>query len=227
MIKKVILGILLIGFMTSSISVWANWYEKVPKRQAPRKAYVSDEYQFIWFSVPKAGYTTIFTILSTHLGSAMNGHGVPFEPGRHRDYFKFAFVRNPWDRVVSTYQNKVVDRPYAFFHECFGKDFEYFVDFISRKDLTKTDDHIKLQIELFPATPLDFIGRFENFEEDLTYVLEVIGLSGVTIPHKNSTVHDHYSTYYNERTKAIIAEKYKRDIEAFGYTFEESDEKAM
>lgn len=181
----------------------------------------SDSHNFVWFRVAKVGTRSILEILQERTQLSINNYGVPFNPARFKDHFKFAFVRNPWDRVVSTYCNMILTRKHKFYQQCFGKDFSYFVDFINKRDLTDIDVHIMLQSKLIPLESVDFIGRFERFDEDLRLVLQVLGLDDVAIPHKNASAHPHYSRYYSEKTKKIIAKKYKADIEAFGYVFEE------
>lgn len=80
--------------------------------------------------------------------------------------------------------------------------------------------HIRLQVKLFPVDQVDFIGRFETFEEDLRTIMTKLGIQDKEIPHRNASQHEHYSKYYTPRTRDIIARKYKQDIEAFGYQFE-------
>lgn len=181
----------------------------------------SDEKKFVWFRVAKVGTRSILEILNKNqVPFSINDYEVSFNPKRYKNYFKFAFVRNPWDRVVSCYMNKVVPNGPKYYQECLGKGFDYFVDFISKKDLTTADAHIRLQTSLIPIQHVNFIGRLETFADDLQYIAKVIGLQLQEIPRKNRTAHDHYSKYYTEKTKKIIAEKYKKDIEAFGYEFE-------
>ncbi len=176
---------------------------------------------FVWFRIAKVGTTTIYQILrNNHVPFSVDGFHVPYDPLLYKKHFKFVFVRNPWDRIVSCYCNKIVKKCWTPFAECYDKDFDYFVDFINKQDLTKADRHIKLQTKMFPYFHVNFIGRFETFEKDLRYVLKAIGLEHVNIPKANTSRHVHYSKYYTERTKKIIAHKYRSDIEAFGYRFE-------
>ncbi len=182
----------------------------------------SDQCKFLWFRVAKVGTRSFLSIFSeANIPLSLNCDSQYYDKGKYKDYFKFAFVRNPWDRVVSCYCNKVTNKAHRAFAECFDKDFEYFVDFINRQDLAKADRHIRLQVKLFPMDEVDFIGRFENFEVDLKHVLNIIGIDSTKkIPQNNPSKHMHYSHYYNERTKKIIAKKYKPDIKAFNYAFE-------
>lgn len=219
---------LLICFCAHAFAVASEMQDSLIHATSKQRLYnltISDTHQFVWFRVAKVGTRTIYqTLINNEVFFSVNDYQLPYERKKYKKYFKFAFVRNPWDRVVSCYFNKVVTQGHYAFRECFGKGFEYFVEFISRQNLAMADAHIRLQTQLIPLDQIDFIGRLENFNEDLLYVLSVLNLHQVNIPHKNKTKHAHYSTYYNEKTKRIIAEKYRDDIEAFGYQFEDESD---
>lgn len=218
-------GFLTLFVLTSFFKVFSQEKEPSFRDPQPYLIGVNDDYKFVWFRVAKAGTTTIRNIFSKNKVefSTYNQEPQFYNLKNYKNYFKFAFVRNPWDRVVSCYFQKVVNKNPAFQHyygECFDKNFEYFVNFIAKKDLLHADRHIRPQSSLIPVHDVDFIGRLETFSQDLSYVLSVIDIPDQEIPKKNATAHKHYSEYYNERTKQIIADKYKDDIEAFGYEFE-------
>lgn len=185
---------------------------------------ISHTHRFVWFRVAKVASTTIKDIFSKQqIKMPIMSSSYKFNPKRYKNYFKFAFVRNPWARVVSCYCQKVENKNprWAFYYrECFDKGFDYFVDFIDRQDLTSADRHIRLQTALIPVDKVDFIGHLENFDADLKYVLNTIHVFPLRIHKKNPSNHLHYSRYYNEKTQEIIARKYQSDIETFGYHFE-------
>ena len=72
------------------------------------------------------------------------------------------------------------------------------------------------------ASLVDYVVRLENLKEDLSPIVEK-HFPDFYINYnirENTTEHDHYSTYYNERTKSIIADLFHYDIEKWGYKYE-------
>ena len=123
----------------------------------------------------------------------------------YESYFKFAFVRNPWDRLLSA----------------------YFYTFDRLKNTSANFDRWirsnlqpKYSMSQFKFTRgCNFIGRFENLEKDFKFICDKIGLHSQQLPHKNKTNHRHYTEYYDDETRQLVAEKYAKDIEYFGYEF--------
>ena len=138
-----------------------------------------------------------------------------------KDYFKFAFVRNPWDKLVSEYfymvqKNRCTPKAKQIIRTC--KNFEGFV----RKNGVKFcwKGHATHQHKFFAENSLDFVGRFENFQEDFNVVCKKIGIEESTLPVVNSSQHRNYADYYNKETEEIVRRRYAVDIERFGYKFE-------
>ena len=180
------------------------------------------EYKCIFVPIPKTGTSSIDLIINRPHSD--NGHPDIIEikgklsPEEFKSYFKFSFVRNPWDRAVSIF----INRPQFHGHT-------NFLDFIKsytlasqycrwpspkkyqRDWLVDEDDNIIV----------DFIGRFENLVEDFNTVCDKIGIQRSEFPHENNRdSKKHYTTYYNKETIEIIRERFDKDIEYFGYNFE-------
>ena len=151
--------------------------------------------------------------------------------------FRFVFVRNPWARLVSCYQNRVVQmrlRPrismgfiISYPHIPFNRmSFADFVRFVCRVPDDLCDPHFRPQLAYFNLQEVDFIGRVEQFSDDLSYVIKHLGLDDKFLKWcykaKNKTsMEKHYTEFYDEKTRRLVAEKYKSDIAQFNYHFGE------
>ncbi len=147
------------------------------------------------------------------------------------EYFKFAFARNPWDRLVSWYTmittfDKAGNELWQYVHDN-SSTFEDFIHNCTgeveiRKGVYYSFAYNQLDYVMDEHGNLlvDFIGRLENLDEDIQEVFRRIGLELETVPHHNRSGHRHYSTFYTPETEMIVRERFKRDIEYFGYEFE-------
>ena len=68
---------------------------------------------------------------------------------------------------------------------------------------------------------VDIILRLENINEELPRLFEKLQFRVKMLAKVNATQHDHYSKYYNEETKNLVAEHFVNDIQYFGYQFED------
>lgn len=133
-------------------------------------------------------------------------------------YFKFGFVRNPWDRVVSLYERAEAQQMRS------EMTFDEFVDWIEYSSSTcvHSSPH-RYQLDWFvdPNGKIlaDFIGRFERLEADWAFVARKLDMAE-SLPHRRANIRTrHYTEYYTARTREIIANKFRVDIEHFGYQF--------
>tara|TARA_R110001592_G_scaffold34421_1_gene118104 strand:+ start:237 stop:1007 length:771 start_codon:yes stop_codon:yes gene_type:complete len=158
-----------------------------------------------------------------------------------------SIVRNPYDRLISTYmylKNKEPNtKQYKSFNVWFdnnlGKNGKYVSDLLLLNNLSTTEQiqkFIKPTLEvdigwmfLLPQYyHLTFNGkivikeilRFENLKEEFTRLIAKYKLEHVDLPHENKTEHNHYSTYFNNQQIEIVKQIYKKDFEVFGYKFD-------
>ena len=63
------------------------------------------------------------------------------------------------------------------------------------------------------------MGRYENLIDDYKKMLKDVDCKTIPLPHYHKSDREKYRNYYNNKTKEIIKEFYKKDIEEFGYEF--------
>ena len=135
-------------------------------------------------------------------------------------YFKFGFVRNPWDRVVSLYERR---EGMQLRNQMSFEKFVEWVNFSSCTSIHPVPHRNQLDWFVDPngRVLMDFIGRFENLAADWQTIAHKLGISQL-LPHKkrNPGRTKPYAEYYTPTTRQIIAEKFRVDIEYFGYEFE-------
>jgi len=138
--------------------------------------------------------------------------------------FKFTFVRNPWELLVSHYRF-VANNPAHHRNRLARRleSFERYVDYEIRRDKISqsrmvTDHEGRLLV--------DFVGRMESLERDFATICRRIGVEA-RLPHLNrsagsSSVHDDYREHYTAPLIDRVANHFAEDIARFGYTFEGS-----
>lgn len=190
-----------------------------------------DRHNCIFVHIPRTGGTSITQSL---FGNQAGGHTpvwkyqIVFSKSQYDRYYKFTFVRNPWDRLVSSYHRLkgggLTRKGRIEMTETVASytSFERFVlDWI-------TPANVRNWLHFRPQTSflsrgvenlcLDFIGHFENLEEDFAHVCNSLAVSRL-LCHLNPSVRRHYRTYYSPSTAEIVGDVYAEDIEAFGYTY--------
>jgi hypothetical protein len=192
-----------------------------------------DENEVIFVHVPKAAGTSVSRSLFGSLGGGhtkMSEYQVVFSPSELRRYFKFTFVRNPWDRLHSAYHflrnggASQRDREFARTLEDFGSFDEFVCRWVNEKNV-ETFVHFEPQ-NRFICLPgrrkpaVDFVGRFENLAEDYEAIRARVA-SAQPLLHVNKTDdRPDFREEYSDKARAIVARVYRRDIEMLGYAFE-------
>ena len=159
-------------------------------------------------------------------------------------YFKFSFVRNPWDRIVSEYKYrgypvKIDFKTYLFKH-------------LPAPDWTDSYCHIIPQYDFLydegGKLLVDFVGRYETLQADFDKVCARVGIPPTPLPRVNRSLEEarprtlrelrkqvrraiwsrerehtfpHYSEYYDDESREFVGRLFRKDVEAFNYAFGE------
>ena len=138
--------------------------------------------------------------------------------------YRFTFVRNPWDKVSSHYHFRVQTNQSNLgtanigFNEwirlTYGEKNPEFYDnpkmFMPQLDWLIDENNIII---------VEFIGRFENLQEDFSILCKKIGRPCIELPHVKKSMRTAYKDHYNDSSIDIIAKYFEKDINYFGYTY--------
>lgn len=163
-----------------------------------------------------------------------------------QNYFKFAFIRNPWSRAVSFYKYSDYDK-FISFDSFVEKELPFLLK-TKRWFYGQQYDFLYHNNKLM----VDFIGRYENLQSDFSKVCEKLNLKNKSLPHVNNSENreplqilraayrkiknnpkilgylgkdkiksnDYKDYYINSSLIEQINELYQQDIASFNYTFD-------
>lgn len=152
---------------------------------------------------------------------------------KYDDYYKFTFVRNPFERIVSCYESKYhKDRQMLgnilteleYDHYLFGyiRRDRGFANFLCRIALipdSYKDHHFKPQYSIVydknGRKRVDYIGKYENLNQEYGKISRKYGLDRLDV--YNKTDRKTYMEYYNRFTVYLAYFIYKKDIKFFEY----------
>ncbi|MEM7365985.1 MAG: sulfotransferase family 2 domain-containing protein [Pseudomonadota bacterium] len=209
------------------------------------------EYDAVYIDIAKVASSSIKSRLASILNLPQENndpHTTTFErpttpdaslPTAYPGLFSFAFVRNPWDRLVSCYRDKILGQAKDFtaFNEdgvahclagfdAFYADmsFEAFIAAVCSIDDDDADEHCRAQSAFITNVngeiSVDFVGRFETLSDDFNTVANKLRWSlGSPLPRLQSTPRTDYREYYNAETTRLVEQRFLNDITLFDYQF--------
>lgn len=191
-------------------------------------------YKCIFVHIPKSAGTSVCkAIFGYQIGHRTYADYVMNSPANLDHYFKFSFVRNPWDRVLSAYlylrdhsdSSTPEDDEWAESNLRSYCDFNEFVqEWVNNENILQKVHFIpqyKFISDENGVIKMDFVGRFEDLTNDFKYITSIIGQTERNLPSTNVTSHQHYSHFYNDESIEIIRNVYSKDITTFNYVFDD------
>ncbi len=197
--------------------------------------------QCIFVHIPKAAGVSVCRALFHNLAGgheSIKKYQIVFSEEEFNHYFKFTFVRNPWDRLFSAYNFlkkggiNDSDKNWAMSNL---QDYADFDDFVKRwvnssniyKYIHFLPQHHFLCLPGSDKLQVDFLGYFENIEDDFMHIKNKLALDfAANLIHENKTESSSrkidYRDFYTDKTRNIVYEVYKRDIDLLGYDFDNS-----
>ena len=137
---------------------------------------------------------------------------------RYSEFFKFAFVRNPWARAYSWYANFMRDEIHRKQANITSEIAfpEYLREYAGKGMLRPQTYWIK---DFSGGIALDFVGKFESLAEDFQTVRNELGMPHLSLPHLIEGPKTHYREHYDKASISLIESVYREEIELFEYSF--------
>lgn len=205
---------------------------------------ISTLHNFLFVAIPKTGTHSVRQALREHMGpqdleqvglfvqkkfpvpelaKLQHGHLTlqqirPYlRPTEWESLFKFAFVRNPFDRFIS----------YCAFMTRAQGDFERDPQRVMRDFLFEAPPHGHLLFQpqhgfvtdADGSMLADQIGRVEQMQQSYDEIAARIGIPSRPLDKVNASERRDYRDYYNQQLIDGVARIYARDLELFGYQF--------
>jgi hypothetical protein len=189
------------------------------------------ERKFAFVHIQKTGGISMETVLCKIPGTTKtNQHEFLDRLEDPGSYFKFGFVRNPFDRLVSWYNMGIRKGPINTFWKYILNNSNNFSEFLDcREEIVESGEitpylksiafnQVDYLVDSFGNMP-DFIGRYENISDDFNLLMSRLSLKNA-LPHLNKFEHADYRTFYKPRDVDKVEKLYERDISYFNYKFD-------
>ncbi len=184
---------------------------------------ISDPGRFIYVRTAKVATRSILEAFDSRpeLEVTPRGKMQAWPKGPRRDYRGFAFVRNPYARLVSCWRNKVVGTGGWTLTDVKDLPFADFVGVLEGIDLAQSDRHIRPQTALLPLDHLTFLGRLERMEADWERLCEHLEIGSTPLGRVNeSAPPTTYDVHIDPGLAERIVRLYSLDFDLFGYSTE-------
>jgi len=207
---------------------------------------ISHKYKFIFFAVPRTATHSVRQALGPCLTPddwqqellrkkqtipiariAQQGHGHisvrQLKQNVSKDiwstYFKFAFVRNPYERFVSvcSFLNKN-NVNYAAHAQKFMKN-ALLIERFKRRILVRPQTEMLVDEDGVMA--MDFIGRYETLQGSWDHICNTIGIKPQMLQRQNqsskTSTSTPYSNYYDHKLETLVRDFYQADFAMLKY----------
>lgn len=204
-------------------------YESIKNIGYPFRPYM-DKSSVLFIHIPKCAGTSVLKMLGdeaeyrTHVPAYIYK-----EANKHKyeNYVKFSIIRNPWDRLYSTYTylssggNQKSDL--EDYKEVRGISFESFVMCWLSEDRVASVKLFQSQC-FYIRDPIsgdflvDIVGKLEDVSDAIKKLNDACGKEWA-LPHLNKSKSHGYREQYSEAMKNKVDSLYKTDCENLGYEF--------
>ena len=206
--------------------------ERIRLWRGGRPVFVEDfeRHRCVFIHVPKTGGLSVASALFGHEATSHRPVSafIAADEARFEQYFSFAFVRNPFDRLYSAYRflkggGRTIED--ARFAEQIGLARMPFPEFVVRL-LPRLE--VRTWVHFLPQTAflvhrgrvrVDHVGRFETIERDFETIRLRLRIETASLPHVNPSAESRrpFEANFTPEAVRVVEKIYRKDLETFGY----------
>jgi hypothetical protein len=219
---------------------------------------INHKYKFVFAHIPKTGGMSVESALKGFGSEYVHRHGPKTEQHPHlckhaslltiknnlkdfEGYFKFAFIRNPWEWVASNYVFNH-GRHFPYLEKLKYTKYRLFKFHLNKEKKKRGEKLLKEEKDIFlfwldwwtkgckPSQHelicdeknkelTDFLGNFDDFTNDFNLITKKIGIENAVLPHRNKSKKYNYRELYNDESIELVNSYFKKDISYFNYKF--------
>lgn len=177
--------------------------------------------------------------LKTNTSHATAWHVSKFAPKEWKKYFKFCFVRNPYTHAVSHFNWNEKNWNLSKIKIELKKEknlanknlFKKYLSNLIKKKNSKRTHSVSDRSFLIPGNEIytlqnkiavDFIGKFENIENDLNTIKQKLKLpkTNFELPHTKNSKNTSFLKFYDNQNKELVEKIWKKEFEFFNYKYD-------
>ena len=136
-----------------------------------------------------------------------------------RSYYRFAVIRNPFDKAVSQYafmQRRSDLRAYLGMNA--GDEFKRYLELIGKRAHVQWQAQHTFVYDRDGTLLVDDLVRYETLDQGMTRIFSRLGIDA-SLPKRNVSEREPLTSYYDAEAQGMVEALYREDLDRFNYVW--------